>query len=310
MRSSSTPRPDDVRPAAVAGSFYPAGAAELGALVGALLAEADRRASPKTGPSPRVGRLVGLLVPHAGLAYSGAVAAAAWRELGPARTGDVVGPATVVILGTNHGARWLDGVGVWEAGTWSTPLGPATVDADLADAVLGLGEPFVVDRDAHRGEHSIEVQLPFLRDMAPDASVVPLAVSAGVGERAVRAGERLGTLLAERAAKGDRAVLAVSSDMAHYPAHAACVAVTERLLPAIVALDPVALAERERDVVRSRTPGLVCGMCGIEPTVLGLAALAAAGASDATPLAAATSADAGGPQDRTVGYLAVAFTDR
>ncbi len=95
--------------------------------------------------------------------------------------------------------------------------------------------------------------------------------------------------------------------MAHYPAAVACARVTEQLLPAILDRDAVAVARLEPAVRRSGVAGLVCGMCGVEPTVVGLAALAATGTRPGVALAAATSADRGGPTDRTVGYLAVAF---
>jgi AmmeMemoRadiSam system protein B len=307
---------------AVAGTFYPADPRRLGDLVDDLLAAA-------TGVAPFEGPLAGLLVPHAGLVYSGAVAATAWRllaargsahgsaaEQGPAQgspsgpgpaTGPGPGPRTVVVLGTNHGAAWLDGVGIWPAGAWRTPLGDVDVDADLATAILGLGEPFVVDREAHVGEHSIEVQLPIVRVVAPDLRIVPLAVSTGIGPEAIAAGERLGALLIGGRAAGARVILAISSDMAHYPAATACDEVTRRLLPAILGRDAPELARLEPAVRRAGIPGLVCGMCGIEPTVLGLAALAAAGVGPGVALASATSADGGGPADRTVGYLAVAF---
>ena len=165
----------------------------------------------------------------------------------------------------------------------------------------------MVDRDAHRGEHSLEVQLPLLDAVAPGARIVPLAVSAGTGRRAIEAGERLGRLLATRRSAGDRIVLAISSDMAHYPPADACARATEMLLPAILGLDPASLAALEEDLRQARIRGLACGMCGIEPAVVGLAALRAMGATAGTALAASTSADAGGPRDRTVGYLAARF---
>jgi AmmeMemoRadiSam system protein B len=119
----------------------------------------------------------------------------------------------------------------------------------------------------------------------------------------------LGELLARRRAAGQEVVLAISSDMAHYPSSQACIRATDALLPAILRLDPVALAGAEHALVESGPSGLVCGMCGIQPAVLGLAALRALGAARGTRLAAATSADAGGPADRTVGYLAAVFTE-
>ena len=215
--------------------------------------------------------------------------------------------ATVVLLGTNHAAAWLDGVGVWDAGTWRTPLGGSAVDEDLAAAVVGLGDPFGVDRAAHLGEHSIEVQLPFLQALLPEARIVPLAVGTGTGAGPVAAGEALGELLAARRAAGERILLAISSDMAHYPGSSACALVTATLLPHILEVDARTLAWMDRAVVESGIPGLICGMCGIAPAVVGLAALRAMGCGRGVTLARATSADAGGPADRTVGYLAVAF---
>ena len=185
---------------------------------------------------------------------------------------------TVVLLGTNHGASWLDGVAGWGPGAWRTPLGDVPIDAELADAVLGLGAPFLVDREAHRSEHSIEVQLPILQAVAPRARIVPLAVSTGTGDDAVAAGARLGALLAQRRAAGYPVVLAISSDMAHYPFATACARATDAQLPAILSLEPAALAVTEAVLVAGGTPGLVCGMCGIEPAVLGVSALRAMGA--------------------------------
>ena len=137
---------------------------------------------------------------------------------------------------------------------------------------------------------------------------MPLAVSTGTGDDAVAAGARLGALLAQRRAAGYPVTLAISSDMAHYPFAAACARATDAQLPAILNLEPAALAVTEAALVAGGTPGLVCGMCGIEPAILGVSALRAMGARRGVGLASATSADAGGPPDRTVGYLAVAWT--
>lgn len=285
-----------VREPAVAGSFYPGQPEALRELVIGLLARAG---------ATFVGReaaAVGVLVPHAGLAYSGLVAAAGWRaglnEAGPA--------PTIVLLGTNHSA-WFEGIAVDSGGAWRLPTADVEIDAEVAAHVLALGEPFVASRAAHRDEHSIEVQLPLVAALRPDARIVPCSASAGTGDEAVAAGERLGTRLAELRASGRDLLLAISTDMAHYPAHDDAVRVTERLVPAICALDPGATAEIERGAATSGARGMACGMCGIQPTVVGLAALRAMGARAGEVIAAATSADAGGPRDRTVGYLAVAF---
>lgn len=291
------------RPPAVAGSFYPSDRAQLRAVVGRLLLAADHAAGSTTPASRPTGLPLGLLVPHAGLAYSGVVAAGGWRELRDRPDA----PLSVVILGTNHRAGWLHGVGVWDDEPWLMPADAIDTDRDLARAIADLGPPFLVDRAAHLGEHSIEVQLPLLHAVAPGARVVPLAVAAGTGAQAIAAGARLGRLLAAHRRSGERLVLAISTDMAHYPRHVDAVQVTELLMPAILSLDAERLASLDAEVSAAGIPGLVCGMCGIEPAILGLAALRAAGADRGVRLASATSADAGGPPERTVGYLAVRF---
>jgi hypothetical protein len=177
----------------------------------------------------------------------------------------------------------------------------------VAAAVVELGRPFGVDLDAHELEHSLEVQLPALQTVAPAARIVPLAVSCGRGPTAVDAGERLGALLRQRRAVGERIVLAISTDLAHYPPHATCARATETLVPPILALDSAHLADVEASMRATHARGMSCGMCGIEPAVLGLAALRAMGATIGTRLASATSAEAGGPPDRAVGYLSVRF---
>jgi len=283
-----------VRPAAVAGTFYPGEAARLEALVEQLRSAAGE---PVALPGP----LLGLLVPHAGLVYSGVVAAAAWELLATDP------PATVVLLGTDHFGIG-GGIAAWDRGPWATPAGEVETDEDLATAIVGLGDPFRAERDAHLGEHSIEVQLPLLRRVAPATRIVALATAVGTGTEAVAAGAALGRLLAGRRAGGQGMILAASSDMAHYPAAADAERVTDALLPAILARDAARLAREEAALRWSGIPGLSCGMCGIEPAVVGLAALAAMGARAGTVVAAATSADAGGPTGRTVGYLSVAFT--
>ncbi len=285
------------RPPAVAGSFYPGDAGQLAALVDGLVEAAVGR----PGETPAGGRLLGLLVPHAGLVYSGLVAAAAWRLAPAAR------PSTVVLLGTNHVASWLSGVAAWPAGAWGTPLGDVMVDAGLAAEACALGDPFAADPPAHLGEHSIEVQLPFVTRLLPGVPILPLAVGSGTGDRARAGGERLGQLLARRRAAGEHPLLVISTDMAHYPPASIARQVTDALSPSILAMDSAGLAAGEAAVRRSGARGVACGMCGIEPSVLGLAALRAAGATRTVLLASATSADAGGDPGRTVGYLAVAF---
>jgi AmmeMemoRadiSam system protein B len=281
---------------AVAGMFYPAEPAGLLALVDQIVARAAAGA-PADRPNPA--DVLGLLVPHAGLVYSGAIAALSWCLAADAA------PDTIVVAGTDHQAL-ASGIGVWCDGPWASPLGDVAVDEELARHIAALGEPFARDEGAHDGEHSIEVQLPLIARLCPGVRIVPLAVSPRLRTHAA-AGAKLGALLAERRAAGDRILLVASSDMAHYPRARVCEATDAELLEPLLRLDADALYELEGSVLSEGRPGLVCGLCGIDPVRVTLAALRPMGAHRGVLLGSSTSADAGGSPGRTVGYASVAF---
>lgn len=297
----------DTRPArrpAHAGTFYPADAGALGRLVDRqlkLAGEAAAAHDPLAGATP-----LGLLVPHAGLVYSGEVAAAAWRTLG----GPVPGATerTVVLIGTNHYVGQLRGAAVWPAGPWLDPLGAVPVDEVLAAGIVALGPPFSADPEAHAQEHSLEVQLPFLARACPGTLLVPILAAFRSRAAGEAAGAALGRLIGTRRAEGRDVVLVVSSDLVHYPPARAAVEADRVLLEAVVALDGAELERRDAEVLRAGIPGLVCSLCGLDAVFFALAAVRAMGAREGVLLAAATSADVRfGDPLRTVGYGAVAF---
>ncbi len=281
---------------AVAGMFYPAEPRQLGSLVATLLAGAAGAPRPEGLGAADV---AGLLVPHAGLVYSGAIAALSWTLAGE------IAPATIVLAGTDHQA-WAAGVGVWTGGAWRTPLGDVPIDDSLAAAIAALGPPFAPDDAAHLEEHSLEVQLPLLIRACPAAKIVPLAVSPRLTIHA-QAGVMLGRLLAERRAAGESILLVASSDMAHYPPARVCEETDAELLEPLLRMDAEGLRAGESRALAANRPGLVCGLCGIDPVRVSLVALTEMGSTRGVLLGAATSADAGGDSRRTVGYAAAAF---
>lgn len=291
-----------IRRPAVAGSFYPSDPAELDALVGACIAEAPRPATG-AGSAGSAGTVdpLGILVPHAGLVYSGGNAAAGWRALVATR------PSTVVIVGTCHYAPQLEGIAVSPAAAWRMPGGDMAVDTALADEIVALGGPFVADAAAHRDEHSVEVQLPILRRLLPDARFVALVAGCAPAV-AVEGGFALGRLLTERRAAGERVALVISTDFAHYPPQPIAEAVTAQHLPGLIALDPTAIHAVERSLRIAGPVGVDCGLCGMEATLVGISALKAMGATAGVLLARSTSADRPGSSfSRTVGYASLAF---
>lgn len=156
-------------------------------------------------PPPEPARVVAGIVPHAGWQYSGAVAAKVFASVRAKAS-----PTTFVIFGAVH--RWVGINGIYARGAWATPLGPVPIDEALAARILEETSEWTVDEPkAHSGEHSIEVELPFVKHLFPDARVVPIAVNPD--SRAVPLGRRIGEIVKGLAGA---VVLIGSSDLTHY----------------------------------------------------------------------------------------------
>jgi len=179
------------------GSWYPAGPSELRDLLVRLFAESERRTGPYLPP-----RALGFVVPHAGLVYSGSVAAAAYRHL------RVHEPERVIVLGfSHHGAA--PGAWIADVPEIRTPLGEVAVDREFAAALAEDGEFGIKDEEA-LCDHSVELQLPFLQFAAPAAKVVPVYVSRLTHGARAAAARKLASLL------GSGTVMVASSDFTHY----------------------------------------------------------------------------------------------
>jgi AmmeMemoRadiSam system protein B len=182
----------EVRPAAVAGLFYPGNQAELDSTLDALLA----------GPAPAARAPKALIVPHAGYIYSGAVAGHAFRSL---KAGGTL-IDRVVLLGPSH-REWFRGLAVPHAQAFATPLGLARIDESAIARLTGLPAVIVSDA-AHAREHSLEVQVPFLQRLLPNAQIVPVLV----GEAAIAEVQAVLDALWG----GPETLIVVSSDLSHY----------------------------------------------------------------------------------------------
>jgi MEMO1 family protein len=262
-----------IREPAVAGTFYPAGAA-------ALAAGVDRYLAAGGGPGRPA---IGLVVPHAGYVYSGAVAGAAY--------GAVAVPPRAIVMGPNHTGLGFARAALSPAQAWRTPLGPVARDEDLYRALAGA--PGVApDAAAHAREHSLEVQLPFLQRAQPAPTMAALCLAhLSYGEC-----ERLAAAVAA-AARDTPALLVASSDMSHYLPAAAARAADHRALEPLLALDAEGLYRRvhEEEIT----------MCGIVPAVVMLLAARALGARTAELVRYAHSGEVNGDDERVVGYAGV-----
>jgi MEMO1 family protein len=273
-----------VRRAAVAGSWYPGTPSALNAELDSYL-EAARAAPP-------AGRLVGLVSPHAGLRYSGPVAAYGYGLLR-----DVGGEPglTAVLVGPSHRAAF-EGVAAHARGAWETPLGRAPIDEEMAQAILDADPLVFDDPGVHRDEHSLEMQMPFLQRLVPGLRIVPLMM----GSQSRREVEALATALA-KALAGRRALLVASSDLSHYQP-----AVVANRVDATV-VDEVSRFDEEALMRRLETHDNVA--CGGGPVVAVMKAARALGADRATVLKYGDSGDVGeGDKSHVVGYLSAALT--
>ncbi len=236
----------------------------------------------------RSGESIGFVVPHAGYIYSGPVAAHSYAKL--ASEGK---PEVFVLLGPNHvGAGEI--VSVWDEGVWKTPLGHATVDAELAKEIISNSQYARPDKLAHYEEHSIEVQIPFLQYLFKDVSIVPISIMYQVPEIS----EDLAKSILKASSKlGRDLVVIASTDLTHYEPHDRAVEKDKSVLDKIKSLDPKGLF----DVVLRKN----ISMCGVAPVMTLLYYAVLRGSSGVEILKYATSGDVSGDKSSVVGYSAV-----
>jgi AmmeMemoRadiSam system protein B len=274
----------NVRKASVAGSWYPSSADALAAAVDGHLANADRADRSVAGD------LVALVAPHAGLMYSGPVAAHAYRLLRD-RAFEVA-----VLVGPSHFVGF-EGVSIYPSGAFDTPFGLAPIDVDCARAIVDAAPTPELVREhppAHAREHSLEMQLPFLAHLAPGLPIVPLVMGYQTAATATALGDALAAAL-----RGRNALLVASTDLSHYHDAATACGLDAVVIDCVSRFDPEGL-QAALDVRPDHA-------CGGGPTVSVMRAARLAGARDAVVLQYADSGDVSGDKSSVVGYLAAAF---
>jgi len=260
-----------VRPAAVAGAFYPADAGMLREEVARSIAGAVVR--PADAPVPKA-----IIVPHAGYVYSGPIAASAYLRVAPA-AGRI---RRVVLLGPSHRVA-LRGIGVSNADAFATPLGLVRIDAEGRDRVLSAPE-VTVDDAAHEFEHSLEVQLPFLQTVLDHFTLVPLVVGDATADLVATA--------LDLCWGGPETLIVVSTDLSHYHRYVDAVGLDARTAAAIVARRAAEIGDRDA--------------CGARP-LRGLLRAAEEHSLTVEQLDLRNSGDTAGDRGRVVGYGAFAL---
>jgi MEMO1 family protein len=266
------------RPAAVAGSWYPGHPATLASAIDQYFGGVSESVT---------GDIIALLSPHAGLMYSGPVAAHAYRQL-EGRAYDVI-----VLVGPSHHVGF-EGVAIMPRGVFETPLGDVDVSAEDADTIIA-NTPIVSEVPAaHRREHSLEMQLPFLQRVLPGVPIVPLIMGHQSRATIEALAEGLASAMASR-----RALLVASSDLSHYHDTRRAALLDRVIVDAVDRFDPEAV---ERALARD--PGHACGG---GPIVSVMRAARALGAADARVLCYADSGAVSGDTTAVVGYCSAVF---
>jgi AmmeMemoRadiSam system protein B len=279
-----------VRRPTQAGAFYEGNAESLKSQIdNCFLHELGPGKIPevvKTGPR----RIVGLVCPHAGYMFSGPVAAHSYYRL--ALDGK---PDVVVLLSPNH-TGYGSALAVMNEGVWRTPLGDVEVDGETANEIMHESRIIDVDELAHRFEHSIEVQLPFLQYLyGSEFKIVPICFLMQDLPSAREVGQATAKVLA-----GKNSVIIASSDMTHYEPQERAAKKDNVALEAMEALDEAkfySIVEAQR-----------ISACGYGPIAALITAAKILGAKEAKVLSYKTSGDVTGDRSSVVGYAAVCFT--
>jgi MEMO1 family protein len=291
-----------LRSPAVAGRFYPGRADELTRAVHNYISP------PADAVESRPVAAFGCIAPHAGYIYSGSVAGAVYSQL------DI--PASCVILCPNHTGKGHP-LAIMASTTWQTPLGEVAPDRELGAQLLRRFPLMAEDSAAHRSEHAIEVQLPFLqvRSQAQhnsphksehksergETKIVPIAIGTSDFDVLSEMGRALADVIAERQRERHEKVLMVaSSDMNHYESDRITRVKDRMAIDRVLALDARGLW----DVVMRED----ISMCGFCPTVVMLTAARLLGANTATLIKYATSGEVSGNYDSVVGYAGIVVT--
>ncbi|MBN1221590.1 MAG: AmmeMemoRadiSam system protein B [Anaerolineae bacterium] len=281
----------EIRPSAIAGSWYPDDPDQLAQMIDGFLAAVE----------PVAGEPVGLVVPHAGYVYSGLVAARAFKQL----AGKPYNVA--VIIAADHQLPLSDPISVWAEGGFATPLGVVPVDAALAEALLESDPRIVFDPDAHQGEHPLEIELPFLQRVCPQCAIVPVLMGTD-DDAAVQA--LANALISALRHNQKRVVLIASSDLSHYPQQQDARQIDSATLAAIETGNPVTVRQTIAASMAAGVPNLATCACGEGAILAVMQAANGLGADTVTILDYATSADSPyGEANQVVGYGAVMFWD-
>ncbi len=288
-----------IRYPAVAGTFYPDEPAKLRNMI--------NRFFNKVPEQDVSGEIVALIAPHAGYIYSGPVAAYGFKLLQGKEY------ETVIVLGPSHRVHFKGGA-VYPGGKWRTPLGDVEIDIELAKEIIDSSKNFQANTSVHTQEHSLEVEIPFLRATLKDFKLVPIVIgSCNLGDCHEMADGIL------KAIRKKNVLLVASTDMSHYYPYDIAKRIDSLAIKDLESFDIQKLwahIERSEIVRRSsitdwdntfkKNPYIE--LCGSRPTIITLLAARGIGADKVQTLKYANSGDTAGDKRQVVGYVSCAIT--
>lgn len=283
----------DIREPAVAGQFY--------TLNPKLLSLEISNYLRKVPPQKIDGKVIALMVPHAGYIYSGQTAAYSYKIISDVSEKEF---QTVIIIGNSHNYYLKKGA-VYNKGRWRTPLGDVEIDEKLAEALLKNSNLLESNLIAHIPEHSLEVQLPFLQMTLKNFKIVPILLS---GVFSLKDCEKLAMDIATAIKNsGKKTLILASSDMSHFPTDRDARVVDLAALKAIESFNVEKLAANIDESMSKGYRNLSCVLCGQEAVYTTMYCAKLLGADKAVVLNYSNSSDVSGDKSRVVGYGAVAF---
>lgn len=273
-----------IRRPAVAGSFYPDSLQQLDTKLTDLFNQ--------VGTVSAIGKLRILIVPHAGIDYSGRVAAWGFKQL------EGKDYKKIILLGASHRA-YFDHVVVDESSSWETPLGRVEIDWDLAQAIIDKSKKITKDSNPHREEHSLEIELIFLQKVLSNFKIVPILVSQPEDKTIDYLAQKISQNLDEQT------LLVVSSDLSHYPTWELANKVDQQTIVSILTGKKETFEQTVKEIEEKDYPALETTACGYQALRVALKTAEILKIKDFKKIKYENSGDISGDKSRVVGYAAI-----
>jgi AmmeMemoRadiSam system protein B/AmmeMemoRadiSam system protein A len=267
---------ENVKEPAVAGTFYPADKDSLKKSVEDFLSKSET--------SPDHGKLIAIISPHAGYIYSGQIAAYGYKQI---QGSDI---KNVILIGPSHSAAFK-GASVYTKGSFRTPLGNVKINERLAEGLLNESADVRFSPEAYEGEHSLEVQLPFLQTVLKDFTIVPVLIGSPSGRTFEHLIQKLTGMLDEKT------LLIASTDLSHYHDYPTAKKMDSKIISAVQRLSP-------KDTIELLRSGK-SEMCGGVPVIIAMEVARRSGANLGVVFKQANSGDVTGEKDKVVGYASI-----